>query len=228
MELKDCELLPGIIINVDDPEKRGRIKASVPTLFDTSVMDEEAIPWIELGISPGYQRFSKMECGAKVQVLRNKKNHLEYYYFPIPNINSDTQESIGDASSSEVLLARNNGQSGSCYIYYNDKEGIILKLGELKIQLNPNKEIHITDGKSSFNIVGGNITIGTNEQLEKAVLGEKLKDLIQQLGGDLVTIGSSMSSMPFVSPLGEQFIKTGSDVQEKCNNILSDTVKISK
>ena len=228
MKLKDCELLPGIVINVDDPEKRGRIKASVPTLFDTSVMDEEALPWIELGISPGYQRFSKMECGAKVMVLRNTKNYLEYYYYPIPNINSDTQNNIGDYSSSEVLMSRTSGPSGNVFVYYNDKEGLVLKYGELQVQLAPSKEIHITDGTSSFAIVGGNITIGKEEQLEPSVMGEKLKDLIQGLGGDLVTIGTSMSSMPFVSPIGQQFIQMGTDVQTKANEILSDTVKISK
>jgi len=228
MKLSDYEILPGIIINVSDPEKRGRIKASVPTWFDTEVMDEEALPWIEPGPTGGYQRFSKMECGSKVYVLKNMKNKQEYYYLSMPNLNDDTKDIIGDYGSSEVLISRSTGSSGNIFVYYNDTEGLVNKIGETTIQITPSKEIHITDGKASFDIVGGNITIGTSDNLEQAVLGEKLKDLLQGLGGELSAIGAAMSSMPFISPLGEKFINMGTEVQNKSNTILSDTVKISK
>lgn len=227
MKLADCEVLPGIVINVSDPEKRGRIKASVPTWFDTETMDEEALPWIEHGPSSGYQRFSKLENGTKVYVFRNLKNKKEFYYLPMLDFNDDTKSVIGDYTSSEVLLSRTTGPSGSIFIYYNDKDGLVEKIGETSIQITPNKEVHISDGKSSINLVGGNITIGRSEDLQQAVLGEKLKDLIQSLGGELFSVGTEMSSMPFVSPLGEKFIKMGTEAQNKANEILSDTVKIS-
>ncbi len=228
MKLSDCEVLPGIIINVDDPEKRGRVKASVPTWFDTSVMDEEALPWIEPGPTSGYQRFSKMECGTKIYVFKNTKNNYEYYYLCMPNINTDTNNAIGDYTSSEVLLSRSTGKSGSVFVYYNDKEGLVSKLGDTKIQISPNKEIHITDNKSSFDIIDGVISIGKNENQEYIVMGETLQKLLTDLGGDLQNIGTAMSSMPFVSPLGEQFVNMGTDIQNKCTDLLSNTVKISK
>ena len=229
MKLSDCEVLPGIIINVADPEKRGRVKASVPTWFDTSVMDEEALPWIEPGPTSGYQRFSKMECGTKIYVFRNTKNNDEYYYLCMPNMNTDTDNAIGDYASSEVLLSRSTGQSGSVFVYYNDKEGLVSKLGDTKIQITPNKEINITDNKSSLNIVDGIITIGGNDKdKEYTVMGQTLQKLLTDLGGDLQNIGKTMSSMPFVSPLGEEFTNMGTDIQKKCADLLSNTVKISK
>ena len=228
MKLSDCEVLPGIIINVADPEKRGRVKASVPTWFDTSVMDEEALPWIEPGPTSGYQRFSKMECGTKIYVFKNTKNNDEYYYLCMPNMNTDTDNAIGDYGSSEILLSRTTGKSGSVFIYYNDKEGLVLKLGDTKIQISPTKEIHITDNKSSFNIVDGLITIGNGQKEEYTVMGETLQKILIDLGGELQNIGTEMSSMPFVSPLGEHFANMGTEVQNKCTDLLSNTVKISK
>lgn len=230
MDLKDCSVLPGIVINVSDPEKRGRVKASVPSWFDTEVMDEEALPWIEPGPTSGYQRFSKIENGTKIYVFKNNKNKDEYYYLCMPNINDETKDAIGDYTSSEVLLSRTMGQSGSVFIYYNDTEGLVSKIGETKIQITPTKEIHLTDNKSSVDIVGGNIFIGKGDKdkQEQAIMGETLQQMLIDLGGDLQNIGVAMSSMPFVSPLGEQFTQCGANLQKQCTNILSDTVKISK
>ena len=38
MTLGDFEILPGVVINVDDPLNQGRVKACSPGLFDTSTI----------------------------------------------------------------------------------------------------------------------------------------------------------------------------------------------
>ena len=46
MKFKDVELLPGVVIDAKDPKMLGRVKATVPTLFDNSAMDVKVMPWI--------------------------------------------------------------------------------------------------------------------------------------------------------------------------------------
>ena len=227
MDLSDYEFLPGTVISVDDPEKRGRIKAAVPTWFDTTVMQEEALPWIVPSGMGGYQRFSKLELGSKVFVFHRKKSNKEYWYSPMFELDDKTQEIVNDYDSPEVLLSRSTGNSG-VYIYYNTKDGIIIKNGDLQIQLSNNKEIHITDNESSIDISGGMINIGKGDNYQSNLMGEDVKKLLVKLGGDLQNIGKKLAPNPYVSNISPDFIKCGTDVQNACNNILSDTIKISK
>ncbi len=106
MKLSECEILPGEIIEVEDPKHIGRVKASVPTWFDSSVMDKEALPWIYPFGMCGYQRFSKMEKGRKIWVLHNHENDLEYWYWPMFEEIDITKPIIDKYDSTEVLLGR--------------------------------------------------------------------------------------------------------------------------
>lgn len=226
MDLSEYEYLPGVVINVDDPEKRGRIKASVPTWFDTSVMQEEALPWIVPLSMGGFQRFSKLEMGSKVFVFHRKKSNKEYWYIPMFELNDDTQEIVNDYDSPEVLLARNDGQSG-VYVYYNTKDGLVLRNGDLEVILNNDKEIHITDGTSSFDIVGSLITIGKKENQQPALMGQDVKNLLEHLAANFQKLNQAASSYP-LSPLAPHFLKAYEDLETDIQPILSDTVKISK
>ena len=227
MDLSEYEWLPGVVINVNDPEKRGRVKATVPTWFDTSVMQEEALPWIVPSNMCGYQRFSKLEQGSKINVFHRKGTNLEYWYTPMFELDDKTKEIVDDYDSPEVLLSRSNGDSG-VYVYYNTKDGLTLKNGDLEVHLTNNKEIHITDQESSFDIVGGKVTIGKSDNLQSTLMGEDVKELLSTLGGDLIKIGNKMASNPYTSSVAPDMIKCGNNVQSTCNKILSETVKISK
>ena len=227
MDFADYEFLPGTVINVDDPEKRGRIKACVPTWFDTSVMQEEALPWIVPGSMGGYQRFSKLEMGSKVWVIHKKKSNKEYWYLPMFELDDKTQEIVNDYNAPEILLSRSDGNSG-VYVYYNTKDGLVLKNGDLEVILNNNKEIHVTDGTTSFDLSGSKVTIGNGNNNQSTLMGEDVKDLLMQLSNDLLAIGQKMTPNPYTSFVAPDFIKCSTQMKQKCSNILSDTVKISK
>lgn len=225
MDLSDYEWLPGVVINVNDPEKRGRVKATVPTWFDTTVMQEEAIPWIVPANMGGYQRFSKLELGSKINVFHRKNTNLEYWYTPMFELDDKTKEIVDDYDSPEVLLSRSSGDSG-VYVYYNAKDGLMLKNGDLEVHLTNNKEIHITDQTASIDMTGSNIDIGKQEDRQPGVMGTELYNLLRKLGTDLVTIGGKMP--PCRSAVGPDFINAGKAVVQACEEILSKTVKISK
>ena len=228
MKLSECEILPGIVINVDDPEHLGRVKAMVPTWFDTRSMEEEALPWVYPFKMKGYQTFSKMEKGRKIWVLHNYENDMEYWYWPMFELEEKTKEIVDEYNATEVLMSRSCGGSGSAYIYYNDTDGIVIRIGETKINITSNNEIHVTDGEASVKIVGGHIDIGKSDNLEQAILGNKLKELIDNLGGTLEALGAQNSSSLYVSPLATGLVQLGKDIKAQSASILSDTVKISK
>ena len=228
MKLEDYELLPGIIIDVDDPERRGRVKASVPTWFDLNIMSQDAMPWIYPFTMSGYQSFTKLENGRKIWVLHNNKNYDEYWYLPMFELNEDTRNLVSEYDDTEVLISRLTGDSGNVYVYYNDHDGIMLSVGDTKVNVTTNQEIEITNSKASLKIKGDQVHIGNDEGEEHLPMGEKLKTLLYKLGGDLMYIGGAMSSLPFVSPLSKEFIHMGEDIQKQCNELLSKTVQISK
>ena len=228
MNLSECEILPGIVIDVEDPEHIGRVKAMVPTWFDTRSMEQDALPWIYPFSMKGYQTFSKLENGSKIWVLHNSSNDLEYWYWPMFEHNEQTKSIVEGYDSSEVLISRSCGEDVSVYIYYNDTDGIVLKVGETKINITTNNEIHITDGTASGDIAGSKISIGKSDNLEKAVMGEKVQKLLNDLGGDLKSLGQTAMPKPYVNAIAGDLIKIGTNVQTACKEILSDTVSISK
>ena len=228
MKLEDCEVLPGVIIDVEDPKHIGRVKAMVPTWFDSDVMQKEAMPWIYPFGMAGYQRFSKLENGRKIWVLHNKKNDLEYWYWPMFEEIQGTKQIVEPYDSTEVLLARDCGNSGSVYIYYVDSEGIVLKIGNVKINVTTNNEIHMTDSKASVIIKGGQIFIGKDDNQELTVMGETLQKALIELGQNITNLGTKMGGGQYVCEVAPDVLNMGKAFTQKCNDILSDTVKISK
>lgn len=228
MKLEDYELLPGIIIDADDPERRGRVKASVPTWFDLNIMSQDAMPWIYPFTMSGYQTFTKLENGRKIWVLHNNKNYDEYWYLPMFELNEDTRNLVNEYDDTEVLISRLTGDSGNVYVYYNDHDGIMLSVGDTKVNVKTNQEIEITNSKASLKINGDQVHIGNDDGEEYLPMGKKLKDLLTKLAGNLITVGTAISSIPFVSPVGANFVNMGNEIQQQCTELLSKTVKISK
>ena len=228
MKLSECEVLPGVVIDVEDPKHIGRVKAMVPTWFDSDVMEKEALPWIWPCGMGGYQRFSKLENGRKIWVLHNKENDLEYWYWPMFEETEQSKPIIDQYDSTELLLCRGGGESGNIYIYYNDAEGIVAKIGDTKINITTNKEIYITDSKSTIKIVGGIITIGKEGDAgEPAVLGDKLKTALTNLVGNIHNLASTFTN-PYVQASQQPCMKMGDDLANDVKEILSGTVKITQ
>ena len=228
MKLEDCEVLPGVVIDVEDPKHIGRVKAMVPTWFDSDVMQKDAMPWIYPFGMPGYQRFSKLENGRKIWVLHNTKNDLEYWYWPMFEETDTTKEIVNPYDATEVLLSRSCGDNGSVYIYYVDSEGIVLRIGDVKINITTTNEIHITDSKAYVKIIGGQVFIGKDGKQELTVMGETLQQTLNDLGQALFNAGSKMAGATPVSTVSPDFIQMGQKLTQACNKLLSQTVKISE
>ena len=203
MKLKECKVIPGVVIDVSDPKYIGRVKADSPGLFDSSVMNKEGMPWLyPLGMG-GYQSFSKLRTGSKIWILTDEDYH-EFWYWPMFELNTDTRKIISENESdyeeSEVLLSRNMGDNG-IYIYYSPSNGIMIQNSDnTLINLKSNNEIEIKAGKGNVTIKDNIVYLGNNDKdYTKAVLGDKLENLLSSVFEYMKSLHNGLLTNPYTS-----------------------------
>lgn len=217
MNLADIELLPGIVINASDPKHIGRVKCNVPTLFDTSVMNEEGLPWIyPITMGPN-QQYSSPKKNSKVWVMRNKTNYHEFWYFPMFQLNSSTFDMISgntvqteeteqsgdkesnkdggkkvnedDYADTDVLISRNGGPTGDVKVFSSPSRGIVLQLGSTTfINITKEGEILLTSDQVSLQVRDNKVFIGKEEYFE-----DSSKTQSAVLGENLSKLFSNLS-----------------------------------
>ena len=175
MKLIDYKLYPGVVLDVNDPQKVGKVKCMIPGMFDV-LTDSRAFPWIYPFNMFGYQTFDKMRPGTHVWVLQNTINTSELWYIPMVDYIDITKELIDEHFDNDlqILLSRKTLE-GSAQIYYNDKEGIVLKVNDTRLQISPDGKIIVGDGNHMLNLLGDSASLGSaSEGLQPAVKGDDL------------------------------------------------------
>ena len=201
MNLSDYELLPAVVVDVKDELCLGRIKASVPGGESPDNTQVEAMPWLYPMFMTGtYQGFTKLLEGSKIWVLRNKLDKLEMWYWPMVDLNPNTQAIVNPYDNPDVLISRNMGGQ-NVYIYYTDGQGIVLSIGASKININEKGEIIATTGPGQIKIVGENVLINTDstDENSNAVKCKALSDCLGQICTCLEIISTQCNSA--VNPL---------------------------
>lgn len=222
MKLDEFNILPGVVIDVNDPKFIGRVKADAPGLFNSEVMNKEGLPWIYPSSISGYQRFSTLREGSKIWILTNK-DYTEFWYIPMFELNQDTKDIISkeetDYQDAEILLSRNSGDMG-VYIYYTPSEGIVIKNSEnTVINLSKDNKILINSGKGSIKVEDGLVSIGNSEEkVYPLVRGDKLKELLDKLASAFVTLeggctGWCVSLAPGVQAVSSAIQSAASDLK---------------
>lgn len=228
MKFSDYEFFPGVITNVDDPKFIGRVKASVPTIFDSS-MSEDGLPWIyPFTMIGGHQGFSKMREGSKIWVIRNMKNHNEFWYLPMFEMTESTKKLVGDDNygDANVLISRDI-QGSSVYVYYNDTDGIMIKYGDQNlININSDGETIIQCGSAKIVMKNNHIYIGDGEEGEPAVFGNKLKDMLSTFFRDLQTAGGNAQLIHGAKPYAAEVTKAAMTATQALENILCENTNV--
>ena len=184
----DYELLPGVVISVKDDEHLGRIKVAVPGGPKLSNTQMEALPWCyPLTMTGTYQGFTKLVDNCKVWVLRNKHDNLEMWYILMADYNPNTKEIISPYDNTEILISRDVG-GNNIYIYYTDGQGIMISVGETKINITPKNQIVLTTGKGSVTIDGENVFLNTNSSIHNTVRFDTLQEVLKSIGTALQAI----------------------------------------
>lgn len=218
MNFAETELLPGVVTDVDDPKKLGRVKATVPTLFDDSIMSKDGLPWIYPLTMIGYQGFSKLMTGSKIWVFKQKSKPREYWYIPMFEMNQNTRTVLENYQEPEVLISRSAGNE-SIYIYYTDKEGIMLKYGESNfINIKPDSSIIMRAGESMVELKNGKVYLGDgkNDVQEPAIMGNKLFETLNNLSNGLNAVAAACNTpwtFPLRTPLQEMSANLLDDIQ---------------
>jgi len=133
----------GVVENVYDEERKGRIQVRVQSLFNN--IPSEHIPWAEPQRSLDGKKFSVPAVGKIVNIIFNNGNIYEPQYIYSENYNGNLQDKLNEMSDEEyenfnALLFDHRTQ------IYSDDTGICLDFSNNRINVNHTDiDIHLKD-----------------------------------------------------------------------------------
>lgn len=212
MKLADVEMIPGVVVDDEDPKFLGRLKISAPGEFEVDSMDINDMFWVYPFPVGGYQSFSHMLKGSKVWLIKNTKNYYEYWYLPYFEMNANTFNLVNSKKKydADVIVSRSDG-SNNIQMYYNPEDGFNQKIGFASINIMPDGTISITTGGAApsagtFHTNSKNNEIGYDGgeyPRQFAVMGENLHKLLDELNGKFKTLATTAAPCPFTSHLAK-------------------------
>ena len=235
MELDKVEIIPGVITDVDDPEKLGRIKCAAVGLFDERTMDKDVLPWC-MPISMGrYQMFSAPEVGRKVWIIDNKDNENEFWYFPMFDYIDITENLVKEKYDNDLdLLVSRKTSSGNAQLYYTSTDGFVIKYDEWKISLGPEGNISIHGQNGDIDIKGGHVYLGRNAEsggFEPAVKAKQLQNVFQQFQNIFSELQQAAAAGPWdnttLAPYFQKLANECAKVSSSSQGICSKNVSIN-
>lgn len=206
MNLADFKLLPAVIDSTNDPEKLGRVKCTIPGVTDNSMICEDNMPWVMPLPMSGYQRFSMPMQGQKVWVLVDNDDNKNLWYIPLFEYIDITEDYLNETygKSTEVLVSRNLGGQKAMSTY-DDDNGFVTELRNSKIQIEQDGDVMIKSNDSNVRINGGVVFTGKGTEndngYERAVKGETLRNLLNDLKGKFSTFKEACNSSPYTKHL---------------------------
>lgn len=221
--IEDNELeWPGVVVDVNDPFKKGRVKVNVPRFF--SNIETKDIPWAWPRQSNDGREFRTPELGKVINVCFPSGDvyHPEYSFAEHFNYNLQKKlETLSEEAYKQFIAVNFSAK----FQFYKDDvtEGMILDYvkSRLNIQTNGNISLDLRDNNSS-------LYIGSPDANQSAVLGDAFMDWFDKLMQNLI----GGNGGPYFGNLGAPTIPNPSMLQV-CNeyfairpNFLSQHVKI--
>jgi hypothetical protein len=161
----------GEIVDVNDPLKQGRARIRVFGFFDDLEVDD--IPWAEQisGLSfssaRGNGNISIPRVGAVVNVQFDGPNYYKLFYEFEKETAPELLEEIADSyEGAQSLWYDVESQPGALKLFYTRKKGVVLSLGDAKIQLDTqdggNLRVVIEMGKDQIKMENSKVIINSN------------------------------------------------------------------
>ena len=226
LDFNDLTIVPGVVVDNQDPENLQRVKATIPGVFDTATMEVEAMPWIYPLNMWGYQSFSLMLPGSKILVLKNEKNYYDYRYIPYYELNANTKSFI--KGETDIIMSRSIGH-GNAAIYFNVKDGIVAQIGDSKVTVLANGDVEMFSNGTSVKIEGGAVYCGTdNGEYEPMVMGKTLKETLGKLSSDIDDLAEVANGSPYTVHLNAPLLKMSQNLNSGIQDMLSESSNVAR
>jgi len=242
MRLADCEMRPGIILNVLD--NVGTITASVPGLF--SKEDADLLPPIHpLGLGGSSNSFSTPNKGDEVYVIFNHTNPEQLFWIRKDNFTqnngkcgnkvrstggkkSESKDGVQAEKNIEVLSSRESGL-GWATIYFSDGSGWVIQNADTVIQLDnegsivlsmdkPHQNIEISDNGISLGTLGGSA--------HPVCHGDKVQKLFENIINTLTLAANAAKTNPYTAAVGTAIETSLKQYQDSPDYINSEYVTV--
>lgn len=221
----DLRLIPGVVIDNNDPKVLGRVKAYAPGLFDTKTMDKEALPWVYPFCMSGLQRYSTQNTSTKIWVLFIPDNPYGYFYIPFFEPFSITKDNI--SGETDILISRVGG-GGNVSVHYNSRDGFVSQVNDSKINITSGGDIINSSNSSEIKIEGGHVYFGSSGGgYEPGVLGNKLQDLFTNMITKINNLSQLAQQSPYTQALVPGFNELANQISSDKENILSEIVSLN-
>jgi hypothetical protein len=132
----------GRIVDINDPLKKGRAKISVFGIFDDIPVENipwaEQIPGLSFGANYGGGNITVPRLDAVVSVHFEGENYYKMTYEYIKEQSQDILAELQEENSYEgtqSLVYDGEALPGTLKIIYTRKKGLVISLGEAKVQL---------------------------------------------------------------------------------------------
>lgn len=217
---------PGVVVDVNDPQKTGRIRVNVPRFFGT--LEVEDIPWASQTYSSSGREFVKMDVGKVVNLSFPNGDiyHPEWSFAEHYNINLKNKL---DTLTEEAYIQFQALVFDANFQFYEESttEGMVLDYVKSKFQINP-------DGDMILNLRDNSSTmyLGSNDADQSAMLGNRfinwfddfIKNMIGNFGGPyLGNLSAPVIANPAMLQICNQYFSIRS---APAAHFLSDRVKL--
>lgn len=196
----------GEVVDIDDPNKNGRIKVRVYGKFD--LISTPDIPWAHPannstgGSSSGGGFFSVPKLGSIVSVKFDNGNLYHPEYFFHQKISEEVKAEIENSYDNAHIIVYDTVTSGSIKIFFTEAKGLMLDYQQTQINIKNDKSVLIQtssgdskveildDGtmnitqKKDINITANKVIIDHSSTIElgkgateKVILGDKFMTL---------------------------------------------------
>lgn len=219
----------GKVVDVNDPERKGRIKVSVYGKFDDLPID--AIPYASPctnftgGSETGGGFLSIPKLNSDVNVVFDNGNIYYPLYLNLQEINQDLIANIETDDDYINIHSLIYDSTNKLKVWYLKSKGLLLELDNTFINIkNDNSIVLSSDGGKQIHIKKDAISLGKLDKSdEPAVLGDKnvkalteLLDKIDNICDKLITFSTTQTTVTsgvyIFAPLTAAFTKLTADI----------------
>ena len=229
MKMKNCELLPGKVVQVDDPGS-GVVRCTAPGLFSVND-DPSLLPPITPFIPSGHRgAVSTPAEGDKVWIITEEGNSQMIWWIR----RGDEPDEVKSINPDREVVFSRDTDNGVYQLFWSDGEGIkFLKDGSY-IRISPDGNIDIVrEGiNRAISISPGSICLGKGSDDESlvsthAAYGERVEDALDAIYNILSNLSKLCAGNPYTGTLKPALNElTLSQLSSKISKCTSKDVKI--